>query len=188
MVIRFSLKRSFHFPCSVWSDFAVSFQIFFFITREMNYQILYPIIDQVLFSVKEGKKSLFYVGNHRAWEIIESEPSSIWMNFWFKIFWHPSPIIEEKKCIFPITVYIVGIDHNNSNNISFFYTDASFFLEFTFCSTKYIFIFFFFPSRKSPIIWPITWIFRSLYQKKVWSMAKYDRGRFNEGHESNNAV
>ena len=64
---------SFSMDCMIW--FCSIFPKFFLYHEEMNYQILYPIIDQVLFSVKKSKKSFFYMGNHRTRKIIKSEPS-----------------------------------------------------------------------------------------------------------------
>lgn len=78
------------------------------------------------------------------------------MDLGFEVFWYTFPSIEEEKSISPITIDIVSIYSDTSKNIGSLYVHSYLFLDLSFCRREYIFICFFFPSRKSPVMWPVT--------------------------------
>lgn len=142
----------------------------------------HTVILESILSFEKRKKSFLDMRDDRMWELIETKPSDIRVDFWFEIFWITLPGVTEKERIPPPPIDILSIDGDPIHDMFLADLYPRLFEKLTTRGCEYILILFFFPTRKSPVVGPMAGFERSLYEKKVGSVTEYDSGKFGERH------
>ncbi len=143
----------------------------------------FSIIDVSRFSLEQCQESAVNMRYHRTWEFIEGKPFAVFMDFWFQVFRSSIPHFYQKKCIFPIAIYIFCFYFYRIYDRFSVDSDTDFFPDFTDSSLECWFTCFYFSSRKSPIKWPVFCISTSLYEEIVWTMTENDATKLRKRHK-----